>query len=80
MVISSNLVAPCLCFQVADILIVTDEKKTSANIFGKLKNKQTLKTFLCRFGGKERRYEDNSALSKTNKVKSLFTYVKLSTR
>lgn len=33
-VISSNAVAPCLCFEVDDILIVTDKKKDLQNIFG----------------------------------------------
>lgn len=61
-VIPSNTVAPCLCFQVADIFMY--KKRKSQYLCGDQKQ-----VFVFRFGGKERGYGENTALSKTNKVK-----------
>ncbi len=71
MVISSDFVAPCLCFQVADMFILTDKKKLQLQTFsigskGKFKNI----CFQARWKGKELRSHSCPFKDQQGKVSS----------
>lgn len=69
-IVSSKLVAPCLCFRVDNIFIAMEIRYVSCRLFFSEYN-YMMNCFIFRCGGRERHHEAISALSRINKVKEV---------